>query len=76
LIYLTTILIQAVAWLVQSCLVTSSFENTTTQEELKTKRKCKNQYTALLASNTSLQERINSIEHNIWNGGRRIRHII
>ena len=52
-----------------------SFENITTQEELKTKRRCKNEYTALLASNTSLQERINSIEYNIWNGGRGIRHI-
>jgi len=74
-IYLTTILLQAVAWLVQPCRVTTSVENTT-QEELKTKRKCKNQYTALLASNTALQERINSIEYSIWKGGRRIRHII
>ena len=74
-IYLTTILLQAVAWLVQPCRVTSSVENTT-QEKLKTKRKCKNQYTALLASNTALQERINSIEYSIWKGGRRIRHII
>jgi len=34
-IYLTTILLQAVAWLVQSCRVTSSFDNITTQKELK-----------------------------------------
>jgi len=33
--YLTTILLQAVAWLVQSCRVTSSFDNITTQKELK-----------------------------------------
>jgi len=50
---------------VQSCRVTSSFDNVTTQEELKTKRKYKNEYTALLASHTALQERINSIEYSI-----------
>jgi len=50
---------------VQSCRVTSSFQNATTQEELKTKRKCKDEYTALLASHTALQERINSIEYSI-----------
>jgi len=64
-IYLTTILLQAVASLVQSCRGTWSFENTTTQEELKTKRKCKNEYTALLASHTALQERINSTGYSI-----------
>jgi len=75
-IYLTTVLLQAVAWLVQSCHVTSSFQNTTTQEKLKTKRKCKNEYTALPASNTALQELINIIKYSIWNGHRRIRHSI
>jgi len=32
-IYLTTILLKAVAWLVQFCRVTSSYDNVTTQEE-------------------------------------------
>ena len=32
-IYLTTILLQTVAWLVQFCRVTSSYDNVTTQKE-------------------------------------------
>jgi len=32
-IYLTTILLQAVAWLVQFCRVTSTYDNVTTQKE-------------------------------------------
>ena len=32
-IYLTTILLQAVAWLVQFCRATSSFDNVATQKE-------------------------------------------
>jgi len=50
--------------------------NITTQEELKTKRKCKDEYIALLASHTALQERINSIEYSIeTRSTHQVRHI-
>jgi len=59
---------------VQSCRVTSNFDNITTQKELKKKWKRKNKYTALLASRTALQERINSIEYSIETT-HQVRHI-
>jgi len=60
----------------QSCRVTSSFQYKTTKKELKTKRKCKNKYAALLASNTALQERINNIEYSIeTRSTHQVRHI-
>ena len=69
-------MLQAVAWLAQSCRVTSSFDNITTQKELKNKWKRKNKYTALLASHTALQERINSIEYRIeTRTTHQVRHI-
>ena len=64
-IYLTTILLQAVAWLVQFCRVTSSYDNVTTHKEEKNKWKRKNKYTAQLATHTALQERI-KIYYKTW----------
>jgi len=43
---------------------------------LKTKRKCKNEYTVSLASTAAFQKFFNSIKYSIWSEGPRIRHTI
>ena len=69
-------MLRAVAWLVQSCRITSRFQNNNARKTIKTKRKRKNECTALLESNTALRKFINIIKYSIRNGGRRIRHTI
>jgi len=75
-IYLTTILLQAVASLVQSCRGTWSFENTTTQEELKTKTEMQKRIhcIASISYSTSGTHQQYWIQH--LKRGRRIRYVI
>ena len=60
-IYLTTILLQVVSWLVQFCLVTSSFQNTAQANSKKTNN-TQNEYTALLESIRAIQKFVNSFK--------------
>ena len=64
-IYLTTILLQAVAWLVQFCRVTSSFQNAAqVNSKKKTRIIRKNEYTILLVSIIAFQKFANSVKNS------------
>jgi len=73
-IYLTTILLQAVAWLVQFFGGTSSFQSTERVNSKKNINKTQSEYTALLESITTFEKFVNSVKNSYWNGSGRIRH--